>query len=104
MSRPRKLLPRYLKHISGRARVLWNDGTGRRVRLLPGLFNSPESLEAFARLQLELATAPESPLTTSAGPSVVEILLPYLRHAETYYGPCAGLQATKVAVKVVREL
>ena len=28
----------------------------------------------------------------------------YLRHASDYYGPCAGLEATKTAVKIVREL
>ena len=104
MPRPRKLLPRYLKHPTGKARVLWNDSTGRRERMLPGLFNSPESLQAFARLQLELASAPERPIATAGGPKLVEILLPYLRHAEEYYGPGAELKAIKSALKAAREL
>lgn len=104
MPRPRKLLPRYLRHTSGRARALWNDSTGPRIRLLPGAFNSTESLQAFARLQLEIATAPELPARTSAGPTLVEILLPYLRHAEPYYGPGSELKAIKSALKTAREL
>ena len=72
MSRTRKLLPRYLSHPSGRGRAVWNDPTGRREKMLPGEFNSPESLQAFAKLQLELASSPEMPARTSNGPTVVE--------------------------------
>ena len=103
MSRPRKVAARYLKHASGRARVLWNDSTGRRVRLLPGLFNSPESLEAFARLQLELASSPEKPVPSLNGPTVVEVLAPYLRHAAEYYGPGSEIGMIKAALKIVRQ-
>ena len=104
MARPRKVAARYLQHACGRARAIWNDANGRRVRLLPGAFNSAESLQAFARLQLELSSSAEKPVESLDGPTVVEVLAPYLRHASDYYGPCAGLEATKTAVKTVREL
>ena len=100
MARPKKTAVRYLKHPCGRARALWNDAAGARVRMLPGVRDSPESLQAFARLQLELAGTP----MTATGPTVVEVLAPYLRHATTYYGPCAELEAIKTAMKSVREL
>ena len=102
---PRKTLPRYLLHSSGKGRCLWTSPTGNRCeRLLPGSFNSAESLQAFARLQLELSSTAAQPVESPDGPTVVEVLAPYLRHASDYYGPCAGLEATKTAVKIVREL
>ena len=59
MPRPRKSTARYFKHSSGKARIVRTDPTGtRRERVLPGAFDSPESLAAFARLQLELAVNP----------------------------------------------
>lgn len=73
------------------------------MRLLPGEFNSPESLQAFARQQLELSSGITLAVSPN-GPSVVEVFSPYIRFAEGYYGPCAGLQATKAGVKIVREL
>jgi len=104
MPRPRKLVPRYLKHPCGRARAIWNDAAGRRVRLLPGPFGSPGSLQAFARLQLEIASSPETLAGAANGLSVVEILAPYLRHAAAYYGRGSELGMIKDALKVVREL
>ena len=71
MARPRKVAARYLKHASGRARALRKDSTGRRVRLFPGPFNFPEALEAFGKLQLELASSPEKPIPSLNGPTVV---------------------------------
>ena len=103
MSRTRKLLPRYLSHPSGRGRAVWNDPTGRREKKLPGEFNSPESLQAFAKLQLELASSPEMPARTSNGPTVVEVCASYLRHATGYYGAGSELEAIKTALKIVRQ-
>ena len=105
MPRPRKTLPRYLPHSSGKGRCLWTSPTGSRCeRLLPGSFNSAESLQAFAHLQLELSSSAAQPVESPDGPTVVEVLAPYLRYASDYYGPCAGLEAAKTAVKIVREL
>ena len=84
MARPRKVLPRYLSHPSGKARVVWTFPFGRREKMLPGGFNSPECLQGFARFQLELASSPEKPAPSAKGPTVVEILAPYLRHATGY--------------------
>ncbi len=103
MSRSRKTLPRYLAHSSGKGRAVWNGPTGRREKILPGDFNSLESLQAFARLQLELASAPEMPAPSTNGPTVVEILAPYIRHATAYYGPGSELRMIKDAIKVVRQ-
>jgi hypothetical protein len=60
MPRSRNPVPSYLRHRqSGRGRAVWTDALGvRREQLLPGPFNSSESRTAFARLQLELETAP----------------------------------------------
>jgi len=102
MARPRKILPRYLSHPSGKARVVWTSPSGRREKILPGPFNSPESLQAFARFQLELASAPEIVSKAANGPAVVEVLAPYLRYAEAYYGPGSVLEAIKAALKVTR--
>ena len=107
MPNPRKSLPRYLKHSSGKARIVWTDAAGtRREKVLPGAYDSPESRQAFARLQLELAVSPAVavPLTLNTGPTVAEVLAPYLRHAITYHGDGSELEAIKVTVKAVREL
>ena len=105
MPQPRKSLPRYLKHASGKGRMVWTDFSGtRREKLLPGPFNSPGSLEAFARLQLELAVNPAAPPRITGGPTVVEILLPYLRYATEYYGSGSEIEAIKSTMKIVREL
>ncbi len=103
MSRTRKLLPRYLSHPSGRGRAVWNGTSGRREKMLPGEFNSPESLQAFARFQLELASSPEKPLPSLNGPTVVEVLAPYLQHATGYYGAGSELEAIKSSLKIVRQ-
>ncbi len=104
MPRPRKILPRYLSHPSGKARVVWTSPAGRREKMLPGGFNSPESLQAFARFQLELASSPEKPAPSLNGPTVVEVLAPYLRYAAEYHGPGSEWKAIKSALKTVREL
>ena len=44
------------------------------------------------------------PVASPSGLTIVEVLAPYLRFAEGYYGPCAGFEATKAGVKVIREL
>jgi integrase len=112
VSARRKPTPSYLLHRqSGRARAVWTDQIGvRQQRLLPGKYDSPESRTAFARLQLELATAPHRP----PGPdrpelSVNEVLLAFLVWAEGHYRTPAGEPTTEVgelkrSLKPVREL
>jgi len=60
LPRHHRLTPSYLKHMqTGRGRLVWTDHTGtRHERLLPGAFGSPESLQAKAALELEIATSP----------------------------------------------
>src|SRR5262249_52408045 len=113
VSAPRKPTPSYLLHRqSGRARAVWTDQTGtRQQKLLPGPFDSPESRTAFARLQLELETAPHlSPVTAQrAGMSVSEVLLAFMRWAATHYRNAAGEPTTEIgelkwSLRPVREL
>ena len=90
MSARRNPTPSYLLHKqSGRARAVWTDATGiRQQRLLPGAYDSSESRTAFARLQLELETAPHRAAHTSGpkpGVSVNEVLLAFLNHAEQHH-------------------
>jgi uncharacterized protein (TIGR03067 family) len=77
--------------------------------MLPGPFNSPESLAAFAKLQLELATTPVATPTTADGLTVNELLLAYLTHAEQHYRgedgkPTDEVRHLKAAIRHVREL
>jgi len=51
MPQSRKSLSHYLKHSSGKARIVWSDAAGtRRAKVLPGAYDSPESHAAFAHL------------------------------------------------------
>ena len=68
---------------------MWTDAAGtRHFRMLTGPFDSPESKEAFARLQLELTTSPLPSVVDPSAITVADLLLAYVRHAESYYrGP-----------------
>jgi integrase len=92
MARPRNVTPSYLLHSqTGRGRAVWTDAHGiRHFRMLPGEFNSQESLAAKARLELELATSPGKRLDDPTGATVAEVLAAYLDFAESYYTDTAG--------------
>jgi integrase len=109
----RKLVPSYVLHKqSGRGRLLWTDAAGiRQQKLLPGPFNSPESLVAKARLELEIATAATAPPTRSPtdAVSVAEALGAFLEHAKQHYRrddgtPTRELRDYKFIIRHVREL
>jgi integrase len=109
MARPKKTVPSYLRHPSGRARVAWTDSAGvRRFKLLPGEYDSPESKAAYRTFLAELEAAPHA---HAAGPSeltVNELLLAYLDHAERYYvdpdgKPTDALRHARTACRFVRE-
>jgi integrase len=96
--RSRKLTPSYLPHKqSGRGRAVWTDALGvRHEQLLPGPFNSPESRTAFARLQLELETAPHrAHRSDPAGFTVNELLAAYKDFAEGHYRAPDGTPTTE---------
>lgn len=87
MPREKSETPSYLRHSSGKARACWTDYLGiRRETLLPGKYGSQESKTAYSRLVLELATAPNIHLARQGGLTVAELLVLFLKHAETYYG------------------
>jgi hypothetical protein len=87
VSRPNNRVPSYSLHkASGQARIVIG---GRSIYL--GKYGSPESHEAYARAVTKFATEPaDSPaLKLHAVPgddlSVNEVILRFLRHADTYY-------------------
>lgn len=109
MARPRNPVPHYLHHKpSGQARVCVGD---REIYL--GVYNSPESLEAYRKLIAELRTAPAEVvvpvLKPAAGVSVNEVMLAFWKHAEQHYTREDGSQTNELteyrqAFKILREL
>ena len=107
MSRRRKSFPSYVLHRkSGRARATWTDIFGvPQQRLLPGLYESPESRNAFARLVNELATNPIPATLAGSTLAVVELFALYLEHAKSYYGADSKeIARIASAIKPAREL
>src|SRR5689334_5580167 len=98
MAPRRKSIPSYLPHTqSGRARAVWTDQTGtRHFRMLPGVYDSPESRSAFGTLLRELEAAPHQARTEPAGRTVAEVLLAHLDHAEVHYRRPDGTQTHEV--------
>lgn len=97
MARPRNSVPRYLHHKpSGQARVCVGN---REVYL--GVYNSPESLEAYRRLIAELAAAPIPDavpgLKVTPAITVDEILLAFWKHAEQHYRRDDGSQTNEIS-------
>lgn len=87
MARTRKLTPTYSHHKqTGRGRLTWTDSLGiRHEKLLPGPYNSSESLGAKARLELEIATSPIGTVGKNDHISVAEVLAAFQDHAATHY-------------------
>jgi integrase len=112
MPRPRRLTPSYLEHKqTGRGRLVWTDHTGtRHEQLLPGAFGSPESLQAKAALELEIATSPiRVPIAHRTAITVNELFLAFLDHGERHYrGPDGNttgeLREYKLVSRHVRQL
>lgn len=114
MSNPRKPTPSYLFHKqSGRARAVWTDQTGvRHQTLLPGRYESPESLAAFAKLQAEVVSLAVVALDRPASAqslTVNEVLLAFMGHALQHYQredgePSDELRHLKTVCRYVREL
>lgn len=111
MSRHRNPAPSYVLHKqSGRGRLAWTDFLGtRQQKLLPGLYNSPESLAAKARLELELATGAAATATPADAISVAEVLLAFLEHAKRHYRrddgtPTREVEEYKLVIRHVREV
>ncbi len=110
MSTRRSPVPSYVPHKqSGRARAVWTDTNGvRQDKLLPGLHNSPESLQAFARLQMELATSPTT-ATNRENLTIAELMIAYLEFAAGYYTdddgkPSKEIHCMKSSMKPLRDL
>ena len=111
MPRTRKSTPSYLHHgSSDRARAVWTDSTGKqKFRLLPGPYDSAESRAAYARLLLEIDTAPAAIAPRPGGIFLSELLEAYKAHAERYYRggdgkPTSEFGHVKVVIRHTREL
>jgi integrase len=108
----RRPTPSYLLHSqSGRARAVWTDRTGvRHFRLLPGPYDSQESREAFARLQLELEAVPHAVQTPEPEAlTVAELLVAFMGYAADHYRtpdgkPTSEIYECKIVVRALREL
>jgi len=102
MARHRNPAPSYVLHKqSGRGRLVWTDSLGlRQQNLLPGPFNSPESLAAKARLELELATSPTATVGPPANLSVAELLDAYHEYAKTHYRAPDGKPTSPLPVQL----
>jgi integrase len=111
MPRPRKA-PAYSLHAAtGQARVTWTDDTGTRHDiLLPGAYNSEESLAEYGKLLLQVKTSPlRHGERVPAGITVAELLLAFLKHADTYYRDADGkpgkeIGHIKIVARVTRDL
>lgn len=111
MGRRRDLSPRYLEHKqSGRGRAVWYDAAGTyHDVLLPGPFQSRESLDAYGRLMRDMVLAPAPAVVGGrVGLTVVEVLAAYLTHAERHYRKPDGSQTSelrehKLVMKALRE-
>lgn len=111
MAHPKNPAPTYALHkASGRGRLIWTDAIGvRREKLLPGLFNSPESLHAKARLELEIATSSMWGTAADGAISVAEVLAVFFDYAQRYYvdadgNPTKEVAVIRYAIRPVREL
>ena len=90
MARPKNQTPTYKLHSSTGLARCWV--AGKWVTL--GKFGSPESRTEFARVIAELASAPvlagtpNNPSSPHNRPTIDQVLLAFLAHAETHYrGP-----------------
>lgn len=107
-------VPAYRLHKpSGQAVVTVRGPDGTRRDLYLGRFNSPESKAEYARLVAELQTAPAAgqvaPGPAPHRPTVNEVLLAFLKHADAYYrhpdgSPTKEPTSFREALRPVREL
>jgi integrase len=93
MARKRNPIPSYLFHkATGRARAVWTDLAGHpHQQLLPGLYDSAESRQAFNQLLGEIEASPMR--STESGREVVtinQLMLAFLDHAEQHYRRADG--------------
>jgi integrase len=88
MPRPRKLIPTYRKHSSGRAAVSIYRANGIRTEvLLPGDFGSEQSKQEYERLlcQLRANGGHMSVHVAKKDITIAELVLKFMEYANTYY-------------------
>lgn len=98
MGRPCNPSPRYTLHSSGRARIYF----AKNYRLLPGLYNSPESWKAFHELcEVIHATGDFPPEPKKEGPLTVEAMgHKFLAYAVSYYEGQGSREAVNLSYAV----
>lgn len=93
MGRPLNPFPTYLKHADGGGRIYWRG----EFRLLPGPFQSPESLAAYHQLCAIVAATGSLPATDPAPiVTVAELARRFTEHTKTYY-PAGSMEPTYLA-------
>jgi integrase len=100
-------IPKYRKHRSGQARVTF---AGKTYYL--GKYNTPGSRQRYKELVNEWLTrtgrfAPETPASpaTPGGPTVNELALEYVKHAEVYYQTNPKeVEKVKLSIRPLRTL
>ena len=115
MPRRSNPVPTYRPHRpSGRAVTTVRSPDGRRSDLYLGRYGSPESRAEYSHVLAELKTAPAGataagPPAARHGPTVNEVLLAFLKHADAHYRRPAGTPTSepknyREALKPVRGL
>src|SRR5262245_27700825 len=87
MARRPNPVPVYRLHkASGQAVTTLRDAAGNRRDVYLGVFNSPESKEAYQRVIAEHNTCPAATvLISTADPTIHQLFLAFKAHAERYY-------------------
>lgn len=92
-------VPKYSHHkASGQAYVKLRDGTGGYHFVYLGVHGSAESREAYRRTlaEYDAGSPPEQILEIGAGPTVAQVFLKFLKHAEVHYRRADGTQTPEV--------
>jgi integrase len=99
MPRPRTSVPAYLRHKpTNLAYVRLPDGAGGRKVVYLGRYDSAESRQEYRRLLHTFDASPPESTTWKArgGPTVAEVLLAFLRHAQEHYRRPDGTATSEV--------
>jgi hypothetical protein len=112
MPRPRNQVPTYRLHKQSGQAIITISVDGTRRDMLLGKYGSPESKTEYRRILDQLATAgPKSVTTNHAAPhlSVNELLLAFLKHADTHYRhpdgtPTGEVKSLAQSIRPVRKL
>lgn len=108
MPRPHSTIPPYLHHASGQARTRVRLADGRTRDLYLGRYDSPESREEYRRVVALVAqNGGVYPAAATAGVTLAEALVGYVREADGFYrdadgNPTRGLEDVRRFARLLR--